>query len=190
MMGIDFKQPANLREEILFGALLLVLILLCIRILYQPQATHLAELKVRSQALHLEQEALVKFAATAPQPTNPHPLANNKGIKMKVLHGVIHSDTNDVATLLTRLTESGFSKGITVETLSYLPPATSQGYVTSDFSMKLKANFADIMRYLDQLEQFPALFSIENIRLTTAGEKTGDLHAEIEGRFFHLGGEL
>ena len=45
-----------------------------------------------------------------------------------------------------------------------------------------------MMQYLERLEQFPALFDVEQISLTVAEGQPQDVTAEIQCRFFELGG--
>lgn len=189
MTRVDLGQEATRREQILFGVVVLVLIVLFFRIFYGGQAKKQDLSQGRLNALKAEKEALVKFSAFTPMIERGATLSRKKGIKVKILTGEIRSDYGEMSVLLQEVTEPGFLGGVKVENLSYLPPMPDQGYTKSDFTINVRGSFMEVLRYLERLEQFPALFEVSGVSFKVAEGQPQDVQAEILGRFFRLGTE-
>lgn len=186
MTGVDLDQVANRREQILFALVALVLIVLFFRVFYAQQSRKINEADKKLQALSMEKNALIKFAASTPSLQKSETLSRKKGIKMKILFGEVKDVYQEVTTLLAQLTEPGFLGRIKVQKMSFEPDVSEKGYRKTDFSLNILGSYLDVVQYLERLEQFPALFRLESVNLQSAEGHPQELLAEVRGRFFRL----
>jgi len=186
MTGVDLDQVANRREQILFALVALVLIVLFFRVFYAQQSRKINEADKKLQALSMEKNALIKFAASTPSLQKSETLSRKKGIKMKILFGEVKDVYQEVTTLLAQLTEPGFLGRIKVQKMSFEPDVSEKGYRKTDFSLNILGSYLDVVQYLERLEQFPALFRLESVNLQSAEGHPQELMAEVRGRFFRL----
>lgn len=105
---------------------------------------------------------------------------------MKILSGEVTATSHTVNDLLGHLSEPSFLGGMEIQKMSFLPESREKGYRQTDFTINLSGNFPDMVRYLERLEQFPALFYLETVNLTAAEGQPQELNIELTGRFFDL----
>lgn len=186
MTKLDLDQVANRREQILFAMVAFVFVILFFRVFYAQQARKMETAGQKVQALTLERDALVKFSQVTPTLQKSETLSRRKGIKMKILYGEVKGAVQEATALLAQLTESAFLGRVAVQTMSFQPPVAERGYWKTDFSLNVLGSFVDVVQYLERLEQFPALFNVEQVSLRAAEGQPQELQAEIQGRFFRL----
>ncbi len=184
MNRVEWNLPANTREQALFAAFLLAFVFFFVHILYHPQTERLEKIQKKTASLELEKKALSKLNVLSPGKIKP--LSHRKDVKMKVLSGDIGSPHENVSTLSTRLTESDFRRGVPTQTLSYAPAIKEKGYERTDFTMKLRGSFAEILHYLEKMEEFPALFSLGGVTIQDVEGQPQEVEAEIMGHFFKI----
>lgn len=189
MTRVDLNQMASLREQILFGAVLVVMVVLFFRVFYSAQAKQADVFRSRLEALKLEKDALVKFASSTPSLGRDISFSRKKGLKIKILLGELNDgNRGGISSMLNEVTSPGFLRGVQVENLSYLPPLRDPGYSKTDFTLNVRGAFTDFLQYLSRLEQFPALLNLQNISLKIAEGQPQDIQAEILGRFYEVSG--
>lgn len=186
MKGMDLSQRATLREEILFGLVLLGLVIIFVRVVLAVPSAKIKTANSKREALFSEKEALTKFVATTPVLQNKTLL--KKGIKTKILMGEIRSDYRRLSDILERVTEPVFLGGVTIDKISHQPAIQEKGFSRTDFNLQVRGSFGHVMRYLDQLEQFPALFYVQQLEVTAAEGQAQEVSGGIAGRFIVLGG--
>jgi len=184
MTKVEWHLPANTREQVLFAGVLLAFVFFYFQIVYLPQAERALVIKKNTASLQLEKTALSKLNVLSPGKI--HPLSRRRDVKMKILSGDIVSAYQDVSLLLTRLTEPSFLGGIAIEDLSYLPQIMEKGYARTDFKVKLRGSFSEILHYLEKMENFPALFSLESINIQDVTGQPQEIESEILGHFFSI----
>ena len=186
MTKVDWNQLVTSREKILFILVATVMTVLFFRVVSMGQLKQINSYQDRLQALGLEKEALIKFSATTPMLENGATFSKNFGIRAKILSGQVKPAFQNLSSLLTEITDPAFLGGVTIENLSYLPAISDQGYSKTDFTLNIRGNFNDVLRYVDRLEQFPALLLVDNFSLKRGDSQSQDLQVEILGRFFQL----
>lgn len=177
----SLEQEASQRELILFSLVFLALAIFFIRLIYQPGASHLQATRSKIEAIRLETEALQKFQQATPVVSG----GGSKNVKSRVLLGDIHSDYSDLTVLLPRLTESTLLGSLSLNGFNFTGTTQESGYSKTDFVLKTQGSFANFIRYLERLEQFPALFNIQDVILKM-DEPSDEILAEIMGRFYKL----
>ncbi len=185
-MTLDLDQLSNRREQLLFAAIALVLTILFFRLLWAPQSRKIDVARSRAIALKAEKEALARFFETTPTLKKSDTLLRKKGTKLKILFGEVQEVYKDLVSLMTQLSDPFFLEGMRVTKMSFQPPAVDKGFSRTDFSIAIRGGFADLIQYLERLEQFPALFSLEQINLQSDPGQPQLLQGEIQGRFFQL----
>lgn len=183
-MKIDWNQKAILREHLLFGLVFLTFALVFFSALYLPLAEKRKAASFRNQQLTSEKAALANFLATTPALQKTEVLSRRKEIKLRVLFGEVLNVTREITELLTHVTEPVFLGGLEVQKIDYSPEAAETGYSEVDFHMNVAGSFSDLIRYLERLEAFPALFHLESVNVAVAEGQPQELNAEIAGRFF------
>ncbi len=184
MTKVEWNLPIKPREQLLFVGFLLALVFVLFRMGYAPMAESLSKIKTQTQTLLLEKVSLQKMALVPPEKLKP--LSRRKDVKIRILTGDILPAYQDVSTLLTRLTEPAFIGGMQIQDLSYAPVVELAGYEFVDFKMKLRGSFIDVLRYIEKMEEFPALFSLENLSVHVIEGQTQEVESEILGRFFKI----
>lgn len=186
MTKVDLDAQANLREQILFGMVVLFVVILFFRIIYKGQGQRVEILRGRIEALQVEKEALIQFSEGMPRVARETLLSERRGIKFKILAGQVRSSYDDLSALLKEITAPQFLGTVQVENLSTLPAVLDQGFLKTDFTIDVRGSFADLLQYLERVEQFPAVAILENISLKSAEGQPQDVQAEILGRFFQI----
>lgn len=184
MTKVEWNLPIKLREQILFVGVLLAVSFASMRVVYTPQKQKLAKINGQLSTLSLEKSSLDQAALIPPPKIKP--LSRRKDIKIRILSGDIVPDYQEVSLLLTRLTEPNFLGGMLIQDLSYAPPVAGDGYESVDFKMKLRGSFVEMLRYIEKMEGFPALFSVENLNIHVVEGQQQEVEAEILGRFFKI----
>lgn len=174
---MNLGRSATKKEMMLFGVLMLALLNAIPRFAYKPFSKIIADNTQKIANMEMEKTALINFTATTPTLEKTETL-HAKGIKMKVLLGEIQSDYAEVTSLLNSLTDRNFLKGIDLEKLAYQSPNYEEGYSKTQFAMQLSGLFPDLVQYVERLEQFPALFNIDELTLKSAQDK--ELPEKIE----------
>lgn len=178
----SLEQEASQRELILFSLVFFALVIFFIRLIYQPGSDHLSATRSKIEAIRLETEALQKFQQATPVVSGG---GGGKNVKSRVLLGDIHSDYSDLTVLLPRLTESTLLGSLSLNGFNFTGTTQESGYSKTDFVLKTQGSFANFIRYLERLEQFPALFNIQDVILKM-DEPSAEVLAEIMGRFYKL----
>ncbi len=188
MTKVDLDAQANLREQILFGMVILFVVILFFRVVYKGQGQRVEILRGQIEALQVEKEALIQYSSATPRIVRETLLSERRGIKFKILAGQVRSSYDDLSALLKEITAPQFLGSVRVENLSTLPAVLDQGFSFSrtDFTLDVRGSFADLLQYLERVEQFPALANLENISLKIAEGQPQDVQAEILGRFFQI----
>ena len=185
-MSTQLDRPANLREQVLFGLVSFVLIVLFFKSYYTPKAAEVAELNKTIQTLNQEKQALTHFSSSMPVLKKEEATSNKKGVKVKILFGEIKSNFQDLSSVLSQITAPDYLGDVVIQKVSLDPLSLDKGYRRIDFSLNVLGNFQDLMQYLQNLEQFPALFTVQRLNLRTAEGHVQELEADIFIRFFEL----
>ncbi len=186
MTPVDLSQSANSREKILFILVLLVLLVLYFRVVFSSQKDAINQLQSQREALSLEKEALKKFMETTPTVARSTTLLQKKGTKAKIILGEVKPSYGAISQVLEQITQVEFLSGVSVKGIHYEPLQGEKGYSHLDFNLHLQGGFADLMKYLGRLEQFPALINLEQIQFSVLPYPSEDLEVQIQGRFFQI----
>lgn len=184
MTRVEWNMPAQRREQALFAGFLLAFVFFYFHMVYFPQSEKLATIQKKTDSLQLEKKALVKLIDIPPSKVRP--LSRRKDVKMKILSGDIQSTYNNVSLLFTRLTEPAFLGGISIQDLSYAPAVKEKGYERTDFRLKMRGSFSEILHYLEKMEEFPALFSLEGVNIANVEGQPQEIESEMSGHFFRI----
>lgn len=181
------NQLSNRREQVLFLLVVCVVVVLFFKMFYAPLQEQNEGLKARLEALKLEKDALIKFSQTTPSLEKGVSLTRKKNVKIKVLLGEVRATDQTLTDLLTRLTTPPLSSGVTFQDMSSTAPVIDKGgYEQTDFKLSLRGNFSDLLRYLERLEDFPALFSVESAGFQASEDQLQYVESEVQGHFFRL----
>lgn len=175
-----------MREQVMYGVVLVIMAVGLLKVVYAPQSKKIEELKKQVDSAMFERDALRKFAL--PSPEKVKSISRRKGVKIKILSGELIPAYQELTSLLAVLTQAPFLSGVTVLNLNYQPSTQEKGYVKSNFGMNVRGSFTDILRYIEKMEQFPALFHLGGINLKAYENQPQDVETEIEGVFYRLGG--
>jgi hypothetical protein len=184
----NLDQVASLREQLLFAAVVLALVVVFFRVAYAPLASQVEVRRARVQGLVLERDALVRFSRTTPVVSRGGSDVAH-GAKMRLITGAVRPTFRLLSDLLSEVSHPNFLGGVEVRSLSYLAPAKDEGYERTDFSLKVAGGFSQVIRYLERLENFPALFHIQDLSMDS-GEGLAELQAVIGGRFYTVGASM
>ncbi len=175
---MNLGRSATKKELGLFAILLIALLSVVPKIVYKPFEKVIQETSARIDNMKTEKKALENFTAATPTLEKTETL-HAKGVKMKVLLGEIHSDFQEVTSLLNALTDRTFLGGVSLVRLGYQSPNYSEGYSRTPFAMQINGLFPEIVQYIERLEQFPALFNIEEVVLKGAEKKAEKQEIEV-----------
>lgn len=185
---MDLKAKANPREQILVLLVVASIFLLYLRLVAVPKRQAKMDLKQQIKTVQVEKEALEKFtgALIAKIPE----IATRQGGEsppLKILRGEQSPHATETASLLEKITQPRFLEGITVKEMSHLPPESVNGYAKSGFFLEVQGSYPQLTRYLEELENFPALMVIENITLKSLENQPSLLSLSINGILYHFG---
>ncbi len=188
LSSVDLNQKATSRETVLLLISLAIVMGVFLKGVHGPQLRRVVEFKQKTTALRLEREALKKFSLPAlDRGTAAAAFSKTKGIKAKILTGELKPAFVDVPTALSKLTEPVFLQGVIIQNISYQPPSAQAGVIQTDFNLNIRGTFVEVLRYLERLEKFPALFVIRAMDVKTVEGQTQEINADLSGRFYELG---
>ena len=168
---MNLGRNATKKELVLFAAMVVTLLNAIPRFAYRPFAEVITDHSQHIANMEMEKKALINFTAATPTLEKTETL-HAKGIKMKVLLGEIHSDYQEATSLLNALTDRAFLNGISIQKLGYQSPSYDDGFSKTPFAMQINGLFPDLVQYIERLEQFPALFNLDQLTLKGSEKKT------------------
>lgn len=191
-MDLNLKQKANPREQLLGIVAILAVVVMFFRVIYLPKRDAARQRKTQIQNLTLEKEALKKFTEALVQATQKslsQKAREQKGVadvptKIRVLRGELPPVADKTAPLLALLTSPRFTQGITVRSMSDLPPKKENNYEKSSFFINVQGSFPQVLRYVERIEEVPALTMIDNVSLKTIDTKGTEVELELNGTLF------
>lgn len=188
---MDLKEKANPREQLLGFLVIVALFVMFLRVLYFPKREEAQGFRGQIQNLKLEKEALTKFTEALLQAMRKTGREDQKSpisipIKLRVLKGELPAVTEETAPLLSLLTSPQFITGITVKSMSDLPPKKEEGYQKSSFFINAQGSFPHVIHYLKKIEQVPALMAIDNVALKTIDTRASEVDLELNGTLFQM----
>lgn len=182
---MDFKTRSNPREQILALLAIAAIFLLYLRLVAVPKREAKLQLRQQIATLLTQKEALEKFTlALSHQLSSGTEKAGTDGNPLKVLRGEQSPIATETANLLAEITAPSFLRGIQVKEMRHLPPETADGYSRANFFLEVHGSYPQLTRYLEDLENLPALMVIDDITLKGLTEKSGWLGLEINGTLF------
>ncbi|QQR81205.1 MAG: type 4a pilus biogenesis protein PilO [Deltaproteobacteria bacterium] len=184
---MNLGRNATKKELALFAGLVLALLSVVPKIAYKPFQKVIQDTTTHISNMNMEKQALENFSAATPTLEKTETL-HAKGVKMKVLLGEINSDYQEVTSLLNALTDRSFLGNIAIQKLGYQSPNYGEGYSKTAFGMQINGLFPEIVQYIDRLEQFPALFNIDEIYLKSSDKKTeqDEIEMTLEGNIYRF----
>jgi hypothetical protein len=188
MSQSDWDRPANFREQILFGVVIVVMVVSFFRVFHAPQSKQIGELKKGLSGLQMEQQALSKFLATTPKIFEQGASDQHRSMKAKIVNGEMPSAFHEIETVVTQFADPAFLGGAVIEKLSYQAKVMEKdkGWSHTDATINLVGTFSDIVGYLERLEQFPALFSVENVSFDVNETQPQELKVEVKGSLYAI----
>ncbi len=192
MKAAEWHRAANVKELVLFGLVLVMVTVSFFRLFYSSQSQQVTGVKRQVEALEMEREALKKFLETTPKVFQDERLNKKMGLKARILQGEVQPAYRDIEGLLTQLTDPVFLSGVVIEQFSYRPRVDDKekGWSRTEATLNLVGSFSDVVGYLERLEQFPALFSVENVSFDVPKDQPQELKVEVQGVLYQLGNEV
>lgn len=184
---MEFKAKAKPREQILALIVLVGIGVLFFRVVYFPKriasvqgATKLQNLQLEQQALEKFTQALLKQLPLMKKETTPSP-------QLRILKGEMAPYAEATALLLAQWSSPQFLRGVDIKKMSDLPPQKVEGYWKSNFAVQVIGTFRQVFSFLEQIEKFPALVTVDNITLKAINTKASRVDLELSGTLYHLG---
>ncbi len=184
---MEFKTTAKPREQILALVVVLGILVAFLRGIYLPHRLEQAQLETKVQTLRLEKDALEKFTQALLKQL-PQKKKRETSPKLKILKGEMAAYAEATSLLLAQLTTPQFLRGAAVKKMSDLPPEKKNGYYQSSFLIGSQGPFQNVFGFLERVEQFPALMTVDNIMLKSLDTKAAYVELELSGMMYHLEG--
>lgn len=185
---MDLKAIAKPREQILSLIAAIGILILFLRAVYFPHRIAQSQLSTKIYNLELEKEALEKFTQALIKQL-PKVKAKETSPQLKVLRGEISPYAEETALLFSQMTSPQFLRGVEVKKMSDLPPDPKNGLAVANFSIRVEGPFRNVSHFLERVEKFPALMTIDNITLQTLDSKASRVDLEVNGSLYQLEGD-
>src|SRR3989338_3814155 len=187
METVDLNNTANPREQILGLLVCAAIFTMFLRVVYFPKKEAAEQLQSQIHNLKLEREALQKFTEALLVT-----LSKQKEIRQKakgspdarILRGETKAAAEEISPFLERITAPQSLQGITIRSMSYVPPKNENGFSKTSFFLEAYGSFRNVTGYLERLAALPVLASVDNVSLKTTDIKAAQVDAEIGGSFF------
>lgn len=187
---MELKKTANRREQLL-GALVIVgILIMFVRVVYGPKKDFNAGIKVKRDALKAEKESLEQLTKVLTEKmakTESTNTFDRLSTKLEILKGEKEPLAKETSALLAHITGKPFLKGVVLKEVSDQSPKTLGGYKSAAFFLNAEGSFSNIVRYMERVEQLPALLTIDDVSLQSITVKSKQLSAELTGTLFALG---
>ncbi|MBI4223514.1 MAG: type 4a pilus biogenesis protein PilO [Deltaproteobacteria bacterium] len=183
---MDLKTVAKPREQILSLGVTVGILVVFLQAVYAPHRSAQAQMAVKIHNLELEKEALEKFTQALVKQTSKTK-AKEPTAQLKILQGELSPFAEATSILLSQMTAPQFLRGVEVKKMSDLPPDKKNGFSVSHFTLLAEGPFLHVFYFLERVEKFPALVTIDNITLKALDSKASRVDLEVNGSLYQMG---
>lgn len=189
-MALALQKTSTLREQILTLLVMVSMALLFYRVLYSPKHQNRMALKTQLQNLTMEKEALEKFTQTLLEKIPEKEigaLSPSLTTKIKILNGEMEPVARETKDLLLQFTTPKILSGIDIKEMNNETGIGSKlPYTEGKFSLLAEGTFGNVTKYLERLEEIPALFIIDNVSITAVTPQAARVHIDLKGSLLAL----
>jgi Tfp pilus assembly protein PilO len=190
----ELKKPAQVRESILAGLVMLVICYMFYTNFFTPKQKMINEVTVKIEKTdleikntkeinsslekkHKEQESELKKQAKE--------LANQNE-KVQLIQKYKTPDHNGISDFLNAITHPNFRTKLSIDSLKYDPTKKESGFTSTQFKLEASGKFHNAVEFISKLEKVQALVSLDSISIQTSDRDSSLIKLEITGTFYQL----
>lgn len=192
---IDLKQEAAGKEKIYFAIILLLIVVTFARWFYIPKVKEIKLLKVEVKNASLQIDTLKQFANLKLPTLQTQPQNHNQQIKSgtkfeKAIEESMKSQQQVVADIVRQLTSQNVLNNVSISGMSFGSEVDKGGYGLIPVSIDVDGRYAGILGYLEHIETFGKLITVDNVELTTDAKSPTYVKAKLNMNIYvvHTGG--
>ena len=197
MLDNQLKKQAQIRESLLAIIVIIGLCFACYMNLYKPkqiktadlnkQIKEIVEKKTGIEKLNHALEAKQKLQSLEMQ--KQEQMAETLDPRILMIKNQQDSDYKDISQFLNQITKPDFKSSISINSLKYDATSKMKGYDQTKFFLVLSGRFANIIEFIDKLEDIPALISLDKIDIKTNPNDANMVNLDLSGTFYQLGND-
>ncbi|HBF13943.1 MAG TPA: hypothetical protein DDW49_11255 [Deltaproteobacteria bacterium] len=180
---------ASSRETILAIVLLLAIVIIFNRTFYSPKAEEIKKIKAEVTTLQKEQKTLKdqnKLLLTQQQKKQAQNLNSTDNTKLLILKGEIKPDIKDTTTLLSHITNMNSEHRLNMGSLSTTKISEGSGFTKAPFTLTTSGFFPQVLAFIEQMDNIPALVAVDAITLTNDPMIEGHMGLEMRATLYQL----
>jgi Tfp pilus assembly protein PilO len=190
MNKTDLKKVATSRELLLAIMVLMALLLVFYRVLFEPRSELNEELQKQMTTLDAQIKSLEKEVKALKDNQSRNIAAQNTTTslnkKVQILKGERPTSIVSISNLMNHVTQ--VSRGILVHSLSTGNDMDSSNFKKTPLTIKARGNYAQVMAFLEEMDKIEALVSIDKINLQMDEIVKGDINLEMVATMYQVEG--
>jgi Tfp pilus assembly protein PilO len=187
MEKIDWDKKAVLREQILFGVVIIAIFFLFFKMVYVEKGKMIQIETTRLENLTLERDAIKKFEAVAPVPSLHAVAPSLNNPHYKALLSLSEGRTTNATEFLQLVTSARFLQSVKVSQVESSEKMATEGYKVIVYLLKLKGGFRDVVQYVAQLEALEAVIKLDEVSMKINESSASEVDLELKIDYYDLG---
>ncbi len=178
----DLKQEAGGREKIYFAIILLLIVVAFTRWFYIPKMKQIKLMQIEVKNNTMQIDTLKQFAQLKiPEIPKTSLGANIKtGTKFeKAVEASMKSQQQVVADIVKLLTSNNVLNGVSLSGVNFAAEVNKGAYSTIPVGIDLSGKYSGVLNYLEHVEKFGKLVTVDNIELTVEAKAPTVVKAKI-----------
>lgn len=187
----SLKKIASLRELILATLILMIVLYTFFKNFYGAQSKAINDLKTQKQTLEAETKTLqATLEALRAQNVSKRKVVkvDSPNVKIQILKGGRHPEFSKLNDFLEQITSPNFQKQLKLNEITNRGTTEGKGFTTNPVFISASGAFDQIAEFLRQLDDLPALVSVDSLFLTIAEETPNMMNLELNTTFYQVEG--
>ena len=184
---IDLKQEAETREKIYFAVILLLIVIAFSRWFYLPKIQEIKMIQVEANNANLQIGTLKQFAQLklpAPDVQSPE-LTFTSGTKFEqAIEASKKSQQQVIADIIKKLTSTEVLGSVSLAGMNLGSEVNKGNYGTIPAAIDLDGKYSAILSYMEHVEKFGKLITIDNLELSLNNNSSFLVHAKINANIY------
>lgn len=194
MFSSQLKKQAHMRESILAILVILAICYMSHSIFYVPTKTKAKKLSEEIAQVDEKISGVKKLVETLKQKQKDETQEISKDSteitpknkRLQIITQVDQSSYQDVSEFLNAVTQPYFKSNVNIDSLKYDSPIMQKGYSVSNFHLVANGQFAQILEFIEKMEEMSVLITLDAINMNINQTDTNLVSIDLNGSYYQL----
>ncbi|MBF0106272.1 MAG: type 4a pilus biogenesis protein PilO [Deltaproteobacteria bacterium] len=195
MFDNQLKRQAQIRESIMVGIMMVLMCYATYAFFYAPKKKMAQDLKAqiaeitekKSGIEKLNKALLEKYEEQKKEMKKQAMMVETLDPRIKMIKDQKDYGYGSINQILSHITQEDFKLKVSINSLKYDLPISQKGYKATFFYIMATGRFVDVMEFVENIEDIPALISLDNISINTNKSDSNRVNVDLKGTFYQLG---